>query len=305
VNFIRCPLGSPRDAIRQARLANAAAGSAGSPVAFFDSSLDHAQRLQLDLEVELRQALQAGELRMVYQPQIDETGATIGVEALMRWPHPTRGHISPSVFVPMAEAAGLGEALGRYAMEQAFIDSRMWPDLKIAINVSPIQLRSPTFLTTVNALLAQHGVKPGGFEFEITEGILLQADPVVLDNLEQLRRMGFQIALDDFGTGYSGLSYLSRFPIDKIKIDRAFVTPLGERSDAASIIRAISDMSNAIGVKVLAEGVETRPQLDILRAEGCNQAQGNLIGRPMLPDQISDLINAPASDDRNALSQAA
>jgi Amt family ammonium transporter len=157
----------------------------------------------------------------------------------------------------------------------------------------------------VNALLAQHGVKPGGFEFEITEGILLQADPVVLDNLEQLRRMGFQIALDDFGTGYSGLSYLSRFPIDKIKIDRAFVTPLGERSDAASIIRAISDMSNAIGVKILAEGVETRPQLDILRAEGCNQAQGNLIGRPMLPDQISDLINAPASDGRNALSRAA
>lgn len=305
VNFVRRPLGSPRDAMRQARLANAAARSAGSPVAFFDSSLDHAQRLQLDLEVEFRQALQAGELRMVYQPQIDETGATIGVEALMRWPHPTRGHISPSVFVPMAEAAGLGEALGRYAMEQSFIDSRVWPGLKIAINVSPIQLRSPIFLTTVNTLLAQHGVKPSGFELEITEGILLQADPVVLDNLEQLRRLGFQIALDDFGTGYSSLSYLSRFPIDKIKIDRAFVTPLGERSDAASIIRAISDMSNAIGVKLLAEGVETQPQLDILRAEGCNQAQGYLIGRPMQPGQITDLINAPPSDIHSARSHAA
>ncbi|MES2862132.1 MAG: EAL domain-containing protein [Pseudomonadota bacterium] len=290
VNFVRHPIVAPRDAMRQARLANGAARAAGAPLAFFDTSLDHAQRLQLDLEVELRQALQAGELQMVYQPQIDETGATIGAEALMRWPHPTRGQISPSVFVPMAETAGLGEVLGRYAMERSFTDSRMWPGLKIAINVSPIQLRSPAFLGMVQELLTQYGVKPAGFELEITEGVLLQADPIVLNNLEQLRKMGFQIALDDFGTGYSSLSYLSRFPVDKIKIDRSFVTPLGERQDAASIIRAISDLSEAIGVKVLAEGVETRPQLDILRAEGCNQAQGYLIGRPMSAGQITELV---------------
>ncbi len=301
VNFLRHPVVAPRDAVRQARLANAAARSAGAPVAFFDTSLDHAQRLQLDLEVELRQALQAGELQMVYQPQIDETGATIGAEALMRWPHPTRGHIPPSVFVPMAEAAGLGEILGRYAMERSFTDSKMWPGLKIAINVSPIQLRSPTFVGMVQGLLAQYGVKPAGFELEITEGVLLQADPIVLDNLEQLRKMGFQIALDDFGTGYSSLSYLSRFPVDKIKIDRSFVTPLGERQDAASIIRAISDLSEAIGVKVLAEGVETRPQLDILRAEGCNQAQGYLIGRPMSAGGITNLVNPDSTAARSTL----
>ncbi|WP_309627215.1 bifunctional diguanylate cyclase/phosphodiesterase [Brevundimonas sp.] len=299
VNFVEMPVATPRDAIRQARLANSAARTSGSGLAFFEASLDHAQRLQLDLEIELRQALQAGELQMVYQPQINETGATIGVEALMRWPHPTRGQIPPAVFVPMAEAAGLGEALGRYAIDRSFADSTLWPGLKIAINVSPVQLRSPTFIATVKTLLARHGVKANGFEFEITEGVLLDADATVLGNLEQLRRMGFQIALDDFGTGYSSLSYLGRFPVDKIKIDRAFVTPLGLRSDASSIIRAISDLSEAIGVKVLAEGVETRSQLDILRAEGCNQAQGYLIGRPMQPDQITDLIKAPASDARN------
>lgn len=300
VNFVDMPVTAPRDAIRQARLANSAARTSGNGLAFFEASLDHAQRLQLELEIELRQALQAGELQMVYQPQINETGVTIGVEALMRWPHPTRGQISPAVFVPIAEAAGLGEALGRFAIDRAFADSALWPGLRIAINVSPVQLRSATFIASVKALLARHGVKANGFEFEITEGVLLQADATVMGHLEQLRRMGFQIALDDFGTGYSSLSYLGRFPIDKIKIDRAFVTPLGLRSDAASIIRAISDLSEALGIKVLAEGVETRSQLDILRAEGCNQAQGYLIGRPMEPGQITDLIHAAASDTHSA-----
>lgn len=305
VNFVDMPVTAPRDAIRQARLANSAARTSGSGLAFFEASLDHAQRLQMDLEIELRQALQAGALQMVYQPQINETGATIGVEALMRWPHATRGQIPPAVFVPLAEAAGLGETLGRYAIDRSFADSALWPGLKIAINVSPIQLRSPTFVATVKTLLAEHGVKASGFEFEITEGVLLEADATVLGNLEQLRRMGFQIALDDFGTGYSSLSYLGRFPIDKIKIDRAFVTPLGVRSDASSIIRAISDLSEAIGVKVLAEGVETRSQLDILRAEGCNQAQGYLIGRPMQPGQITNLISATADESHDAETRAA
>ena len=291
VNFVDVPTSAPRDAIRQARLANSAARSSGSPIAFFDGSLDHAQRLQLDLEIELRQALQVGELQMVYQPQINETGTIIGVEALMRWPHPKRGQISPVVFVPLAEAAGLGEALGRFAIDQAFKDSALWPGLKTAINVSPVQLKSRDFIGTVKALLAQHGVKPGHFEFEITEGVLLEAEPTVLESLQQLRRLGFHIALDDFGTGYSSLSYLGQFPIDKIKIDRSFVTPLGERHDAVSIIRAISDLSEALGLKVLAEGVETEAQLGMLRAQGCNQAQGYLIGRPMTPEKINELMD--------------
>lgn len=290
VNFLSRPITSPQNALRQARLAAAAALTSGAAVAFFEPSLDHTQRLHLDLEVELRQALQSGGLEMVYQPQIDETGVTIGAEALMRWPHPTRGPVSPTLFVPLAEAAGLAEVLGRYAIERSFADSVMWPGLKIAINVSPIQLKSAAFADMVAGLLVQYGVRASNFEFEITEGVLLRADPTVLGNLDQLRRMGFQIALDDFGTGYSSLGYLSRLPVDKIKIDRSFVTPLGERKDATMIIRAISDLSIALGVKLLAEGVETRAQLDILRAEGCNQAQGHLIGHPMTPDQITALL---------------
>ncbi|MBJ7485861.1 bifunctional diguanylate cyclase/phosphodiesterase [Brevundimonas sp.] len=286
VNFCDLSVTDPREALRQARLACSAARTAGGDLAFFDASLDEAQRLKLDLEMELRQALADGVLRMVYQPQIDERGVTIGVEALMRWPHPTRGAIPPSLFVPLAEAAGLGEALGRYAMDHAFADSVLWPNLKVAINVSPIQLQSTGFITTVRDLLKKHDVKPQAFEFEITEGLLLEAGTTVLGNLEHLRKLGFQIALDDFGTGYSSLSYLGQFPIDKIKIDRSFVTPLGVREDAASIIRAISDLSGAIGVKVLAEGVETRVQLDMLRAEGCNQAQGYFVAPPMARAQI-------------------
>ncbi|MBB5744801.1 putative bifunctional diguanylate cyclase/phosphodiesterase [Brevundimonas variabilis] len=304
VNFPARPITSPQNALRQARLAAAAALTSGAAVAFFEPSLDHTQRLHLDLEVELRQALQSGGLEMVYQPQIDETGVIIGAEALMRWPHPTRGPVSPTLFVPLAETAGLAETLGRYAIERSFADSVLWPGLKIAINVSPIQLKSPNFADMVSSLLVQYGVRASHFEFEITEGVLLRAEPVVLDNLEQLRRMGFQIALDDFGTGYSSLGYLSRLPVDKIKIDRCFVTPLGERKDATMIIRAISDLSIALGVKLLAEGVETRAQLDILRAEGCNQAQGHLIGHPMTPDQITALLElspeARDAQDRSA-----
>lgn len=297
VNLVSRPFPSPVNALRQARLAVGAAQTSGAAVAFFEPVLDLTQRLHLDLEVELRQALQTGELEMVYQPQIDETGRMIGAEALMRWPHPARGPVSPTLFVPLAEAAGLGPALGRYAIERSFADSTLWPGLKIAINVSPIQLKSPTFADMVADLLTQYGVKAGSFEFEITEGVLLRADPAVLHNLVQLRRMGCQIALDDFGTGYSSLGYLSRLPVDKIKIDRSFVAPLGERKDATMIIRAISDLSTALGVQLLAEGVETRAQLDMLRAEGCNQAQGHLIGHPMTPDQITALLDQ-AHEDR-------
>lgn len=296
VNFVTGPITSPKMVVRQARLAAAAADATDAAVAFFDPSLDHAQRFHLDLEIDLRRALQDGLLDMVYQPQIDETGGIIGAEALMRWPHPTRGAVSPTVFVPLAEAAGLGERLGRYALEHAFADSRQWSDLKIAINVSPIQLKCSTFADMVRTLLVQYGVRASGFELEITEGVLLCAEPSVLNNLEQLRRMGFRIALDDFGTGYCSLGYLSRLPVDKIKIDRSFVMPLGERKDATMIIRAISDLSVALGVELLAEGVETRAQLDILRAEGCNQAQGHLIGHPMSPDQFTALLSQSRDD---------
>lgn len=293
VTFASLPLSDGAEVLRQGRLALAAARAAGGAIALFEPGMDASRAIRIAMEDELRGALKHGGLRMVYQPQINERGALIGVEALIRWESPERGAVPPSVFIPIAEACGLGDAIGQFALDRAFADSKRWPGLRVAVNVSPVQLRSAEFLVTATRLLKAHGVSASNLELEITEGVLMENNPVVLANLAALRKMGFHLALDDFGTGYSGLSYLSQFQVDKIKIDRSFVTPLGSRTDAAPIIRAITDLSDAVGVKVLAEGVETRLQLDTLREEGCKQAQGFYIGRPVPPSEIDAMVAEP------------
>ena len=280
---------APAEALRRARLALTAAKLAPSQVALFDPALDQAGKTRVELELELRGAIKERSLRLVYQPQINEQDVLVGVEALMRWHHPVRGDIPPSLFVPLAESCGLGEALGEISLDIAMQDSKLWPGIKVAVNVSPVQLRSETFIPVVERLLKSHGVKAQRFELEITEGILLEQDPTVVGNLARLKSLGFQIALDDFGTGYSSLGYLSQFAVDKIKIDRCFVTNLGERPDASAIIKAIVDLSGAMGLSVLAEGVETGDQLRFLRKEGCNLAQGYFLGRPTSASAISSL----------------
>jgi EAL domain-containing protein (putative c-di-GMP-specific phosphodiesterase class I) len=279
----------PAEALRRARLALTAAKLAPSQVALFDPALDQAGKTSVELELELRSAIKQRSLRLAYQPQINEQEELVGVEALMRWHHPVRGDIPPSLFVPLAESCGLGEALGEIALDIAMQDSKLWPGIKVAVNVSPVQLRSKAFLPVVERLLKSHGVKAQHFELEITEGILLEQDPTVAGNLARLKSLGFQIALDDFGTGYSSLGYLSQFAVDKIKIDRCFVTNLGERPDASAIIKAIVDLSCALGLSVLAEGIETGEQLRLLRKEGCNLAQGYYLGRPTSAAVISSL----------------
>jgi EAL domain-containing protein (putative c-di-GMP-specific phosphodiesterase class I) len=279
----------PAEALRRARLALTAAKLAPSQVALFDPALDQAGKTSVELELELRSAIKQRSLRLAYQPQINEQEELVGVEALMRWHHPVRGDIPPSLFVPLAESCGLGEALGEIALDIAMQDSKLWPGIKVAVNVSPVQLRSKAFLPVVERLLKSHGVKAQHFELEITEGILLEQDPTVVGNLARLKSLGFQIALDDFGTGYSSLGYLSQFAVDKIKIDRCFVTNLGERPDASAIIKAIVDLSGALGLSVLAEGIETGEQLRLLRKEGCNLAQGYYLGRPTSAAVISSL----------------
>ena len=280
----------PAEALRRARLALTAAKLAPSQMALFDPALDQTGKMRVELELELRGAIKERSLRLAYQPQFNEQDELIGVEALMRWHHPIRGDIPPSMFVPLAESCGLGEALGEIALDIAMQDSKLWPGLKVAVNVSPVQLRSEAFIPVVERLLKSHGVKAQRFELEITEGILLEQDPTVLGNLAKLKSLGFQIALDDFGTGYSSLGYLSQFAVDKIKIDRCFVTNLGERPEASAIIKAIVDLSEALGLDVLAEGVETGDQLRLLRKEGCNLAQGYFLGRPGTASVISSLI---------------
>lgn len=293
------------EALRQARLAMAAARAGGSSAALFEPQMDAARSVQMAMETELREALHSGALNMVYQPQVNEQGTIIGVEALMRWNSPSRGQVPPAIFVPLADTCGLGEQLGRFAMDQAMSDSRRWSGVKVAINVSPVQLRGQAFVEQVEKLLKTHGVSAADLELEITEGILLEANATVISNLERLRKLGFHLALDDFGTGYSGLSYLSQFRVDKIKIDRSFVTPLGLRTDAAPIIRAIAELSEAVGVKVIAEGVETRQQLDALRREGCKQAQGFFVGRPVPAEEIDIMLTQAAEATRKGSSQKA
>jgi diguanylate cyclase (GGDEF)-like protein len=300
VSFPDANCTDPREAIRQARLALSAARNARAAVAFFEPEFDQSSRLRLELTRELRAALVGGGLSMVYQPQVNEKGDLVGVEALMRWSSPTRGEIPPSVFIPLGEQADLGEALGLFALGAAFRDSRRWDGLKVAVNVSPVQLRSAEFVPAVKRLLDHHQVRASGFELEITEGVLLDPDPAVSASLDALRGMGFSIALDDFGTGYSSLGYLSQFEVDKIKIDRSFVVNLGVRPDATAIIKAITDLADALGVKVLAEGVENGAQLKMLRGEGCNLAQGFFVGRPMPAEAIDTAIKPEVrSPDRS------
>ena len=223
-----------------------------------------------------------------------------GVEALVRWNHPERGMVSPAFFVPIAEECGLIVELGLFTLRRTFEDSRRWPDLKIAVNVSANQIRMKDFVASVRALVDEFAVDPRRFELEITEGVLLGDDPAIHETLKQLRQMGFSLALDDFGTGYSSLSYLQRFPLTKIKIDRTFIANLGVDTEADAVVNAIVKLARALNLGVIAEGVETREQRDRLSAAGCGEVQGFLYSRAVPPAEIDRLRGAPALAQESA-----
>lgn len=279
----------PDEAMRQADLALYRAKDAGrNQFAFFEEDMDLSLRNRRALQEDLRAAIENGELTLAYQPQVNAKGTVVGVEGLLRWAHPTRGQVSPGTFVPLAEECGLISDLGRFALRQAIVDSARWPDLKIAINVSSIQLRQKNFAKDAAMLLEEGGVSAERFELEITEGLLLGDDIQTHETLAALRAMGFSIALDDFGTGYSSLSYLQRYPIDKIKIDRSFVANLGADAEAEAVVAAIVRLARALGLSVIAEGVETEMQRESLMATGCRDMQGFLFGRAVPPEKIRD-----------------
>jgi EAL domain-containing protein (putative c-di-GMP-specific phosphodiesterase class I) len=208
---------------------------------------------------------------------MDASGSqVIGLEALLRWQHPVRGLLSPEAFIPIAEETGLIRDLGRFVLREACQVAHEWPALSIAVNLSPVQFRTRDLAAEVTEIVREAGARPAQIELEVTEGILLDNDEVVRSALTELRRAGFRIALDDFGTGYSSLSYLSKFEVDKIKIDRSFTSRLGETDDAAAIIHAVVRLGHAMGLSVSAEGVETREQRAFLESAGCNELQGFL-----------------------------
>ncbi|MBB6123335.1 bifunctional diguanylate cyclase/phosphodiesterase [Sphingobium subterraneum] len=280
----------PGEALRQADLALYRAKDAGKgQFCFFETEMDNAVRVRRELEDDLREALTRNELFLAYQPQVGRSGAMTGVEALIRWQHPTRGLIAPNFFIPIAEQSGLIMQIGLFALRRAFEDSKRWKDLKVAINVSATQIRLKTFVEEVTALVKELGVNPHQFELEITEGILLGDDIDTQNRLAALRTMGFSLALDDFGTGYSSLSYLQRYPIDKIKIDRSFISNLGVEDEAGALVSAIVKLARAMKLSVIAEGVETDDQLTHLSALGCSDVQGYLFSKPVIANEIDDL----------------
>jgi diguanylate cyclase (GGDEF)-like protein/PAS domain S-box-containing protein len=265
----------------------------------FDDDLDECQRLLLALKLDLQDAINRDEFELAYQPLVNmETGQVEEFEALLRWNHPGRGWVSPAEFIPCAEESGLIIPIGAWVLERACREAAAWPgDLRVAVNLSPVQFRDKSLLDMTAAALATSGLPADRLELEITESVLLLDDDVNLSLLQDLRQMGIRIALDDFGTGYSSLSYLQRFPFDKLKIDRSLVSRVAEGEGGRAVIRAVIAMCRALGISITAEGVETQEQFDRLRMESCDQVQGYLISRPVpcsqVPALIASLNNAP------------
>jgi EAL domain-containing protein (putative c-di-GMP-specific phosphodiesterase class I) len=256
---------------------------------FFTEAMDETVQLRTSLEADLRAALATGDgLSVHYQPLVDSAGRKVtGLEALVRWDHPQRGSVMPSLFVPVAEETGLISTLGDWVMGEACKVAREWPNLSIAINLSPIQFCDEGFAERLCRIVREANVSPHQIELEVTEGVVLDQNEIVRGALRRLRGEGFRIALDDFGTGYSSLSYLRDFEVDRIKIDKSFVQSLGLTLDAGAIVTAVVTLGHAMGLQVTAEGVETADQETFLRSAGCNVLQGFLFSKAVPANELA------------------
>jgi diguanylate cyclase (GGDEF)-like protein len=284
---------NPGELLRNADLALYRAKSDGrSTFRFFEPDMDAQMQARRVLEQDLRKALAGGQFELHYQPVVDLGSHRIsGCEALVRWRHPERGIVSPATFIPLAEEIGLIVPLGEWVIRQACATAARWPgDLKVAVNLSPVQFRSPGLLQVIVGALASSGLPADRLELEITETILLQDSEATLNTLYRLREIGVRIAMDDFGTGYSSLTYLQRFPFDKIKIDRSFVSNIVENASSLNIVRAVAALARGLGVGATAEGVETEAQLDAIKTEGCTEMQGYLFSKPLPAHELEQLI---------------
>jgi len=259
---------------------------------FFEPEMDIKAQTRRVLELDLRNAITAEEFEVFYQPIVNLAENRItGFEALLRWNHPSRGRVPPNDFIPLAEETGLIGAIGEWVIRQACAEAMRWPsDMRVAVNVSPMQFRNKTLVLAVVSALAATGLRPDLLELEITETVLMNNNEATLAALHQLRDLGVRISMDDFGTGYSSLSYLRSFPFDKIKIDQSFVRDLAERPDSIAIIRAVTGLGQSYGITTTAEGVETQEQLDQMRAEGCSEVQGYFYSKPVPAGEIAQLL---------------
>ena len=259
----------------------------------FTPQMAHDVEHRRSIELDLREALDSKTLQLNYQPVIScRTGRVSGVEALLRWQHPLHGDIPPSDFIPIAESSGLIPALGEWVLECAFRDSVLWPNIEVAINLSPVQFRHLDLESTLQVLIAKHAIEPRRFVLEITEGVLLEASERTVGILNAISAMGFRIALDDFGTGYSSLAYLCNFKFDKIKIERSFISSISKADASRRIVQSVITLGRGLGMDIVAEGVETEIEAVMMSKFGCTELQGYFFSKPMEAAQMVEFLSA-------------
>ena len=270
---------------------------------FFEIEMDNRLRERRVIQHELSSAIERNDLRLHYQPLAKIDGEVVGFEALLRWQNPVRGMVSPATFIPVAEESGLIMRIGEWVLREACREAAGWAHpLQIAVNLSPIQFRHGDLPGLVHAVLLETGLAPWRLELEVTEGVMIEDFARSLSILRRLKALGVRIAMDDFGTGYSSLSYLQSFPFDKIKIDQSFISKVKTNPQSAAIVRAVIGLAHGLNLPVLAEGVETKDQLEFLAAESCNEVQGYLLGRPHPILEYSELVGSKDAAEAKQLS---
>jgi predicted signal transduction protein with EAL and GGDEF domain len=287
----------PTELLRAADMALYRAKAEGrNAFRFYAAEMSAQVEARKALERDLRLALERGELTLEFQPQFEfAAGRIVGAEALVRWRHPTRGPVPPAEFIPLAESCGLIVPLGAWVLHEACRQTRFWrdaglPPLPMAVNLSLAQCRSGDLANSTRRVLQASGLEPSALELEVTESLFLSPSNGHLNDLYRLHTQGVRVSIDDFGTGYSSLGRLRQLPVDQIKIDQSFVAGLGHSRDAEAIVCAVIRLGRSLGLRVVAEGVETAAQCTFLQAEGCNAVQGFHIGRPLPPGAFAALL---------------
>lgn len=288
----------PSELLRNADSAMYHAKSQGrNCYSFYNDNMNRQISQRLAIEEQLHGALDRGELYVVYQPQFEiSSHRLIGAEALIRWNNPALGNVSPSEFIPIAEQSGAISQIGEFVLKEALRSARGWSNndndsFRVAVNLSPRQFRNQDLISMIRQKIEKAGVEPKQLELEITEGVLLGAQDFVDETINEIHRLGSFIAMDDFGTGYSSLNYLRRYPFDILKIDQAFVADMTNSEGGAALIKAMVGMAHGLNMKVIAEGIETDDQLELLKEIGCDIGQGYLLGKPMLKEEFSKIID--------------
>jgi diguanylate cyclase len=297
------------EALRRADFALFQAKECGrNNVQIFTAQMEERIRTRGEMENDLRDAIANDHFQLNYQPLISQSDRKVlGVEAFVRWVHPERGHISPSVFIPVAEQIGLIDKLGNLILRRACIETRPLDPIKLAVNISAVQFMQPGFVSSVREILETTGFPPARLELEITEGVFRNDTVRTRDIIAKLRSLGVRIALDDFGTGFSSMAYLRDFPLDRIKIDRSFIGEIESSGQSLNIVSHMIELGRSLGLSVTVEGVETADQLELLKAKGLNELQGYLFSRPLSASDLAKLdLNAAlgGSADASAPSRA-